>query len=220
MPTRQQKFASGRHRFQRGRGRRVAAARAVDEMDVIAAHRRRREAGHHRGILPVQAVARDALEAASADAASARAPVPVCNRGSSAGHRRICESRNFHHLLDVVLRHERLHVIYIYILLQPFSSRLAGQTADVSHRVLRIPSRKSISSSLGTDTGPQDQPVRGWCCVGEGTLRGPSSGSRRAVISTQPPGDHRIEWSMMAPNTRPCHSGIARFGPGSGDARA
>ena len=48
------------HRLQRRRGRSIAAAGAVDEMHVIAAHHRRRKTGHHRGVLTVQTVAHDA----------------------------------------------------------------------------------------------------------------------------------------------------------------
>src|SRR6478735_8595944 len=53
--------AIGRHRFQRGSRRGITAAGAVDEVDVIAAHHRWREAGHHRRILLVQATAHDAV---------------------------------------------------------------------------------------------------------------------------------------------------------------
>jgi len=41
-------------------GRGIAAGRAVDEMDMVAAQWRRRKAGHDRGSLPVQAETGDA----------------------------------------------------------------------------------------------------------------------------------------------------------------
>ena len=56
-----ERLSLGRHRLQRGRRRGIAAAGAVDEMHVVAAHHRRREAGHHRRVLPVQAIAHDAV---------------------------------------------------------------------------------------------------------------------------------------------------------------
>ncbi len=74
----------------------VAAARAVDEMHVIAAHHRRREAGHHRRVLPVQAVAHEPpLTPPLAQTLAQRAlAARACNRGSCAGRRHICGSRN------------------------------------------------------------------------------------------------------------------------------
>src|ERR1700716_703492 len=64
---------SRRRRLQRGRRRGIAAAGAVDEMNVIAAQRRGREAGHHRRILPVQPVADDSLGGGGLEALLERA---------------------------------------------------------------------------------------------------------------------------------------------------
>ena len=64
MPGHDERESSSGGLHRAGRHR-VAAHGAVDEMHVVGAGRRRREAGHHRGALAVRAVAHDALRSAS-----------------------------------------------------------------------------------------------------------------------------------------------------------
>ena len=79
---------AGRHR--------VAAGRAVDEMNVVAFHRRRHDAGHQRGILPVQAVAANARPASRFRRRfSIFLRTSRRRRSSSSAHRRICGNPNF-----------------------------------------------------------------------------------------------------------------------------
>ena len=96
-----------RHRLQRRRRRGIAAARAVDEMHVIAAQRRGREAGHHRGILPVQAVSRDPCRGRLREALRQRA---LQFRRAIEDHAQsvviFAEVGILHHLLHIGLRHE------------------------------------------------------------------------------------------------------------------